>query len=1084
MTVPRKGHSVVSSEAISALVRQLGEIERKLQALTGGPLGSVALPTGQSQLLDQLLTQARQNEESRNQVAILNALPAHIALLDAEGVIISVNESWQKFASNNVLQAPSYGVGQNYLQVCREAEGECAEDAHTVATGIQAVLEGNERSFSHEYPCHSLSEERWFRLMASPLDADRPGGAVVMHINVTERKLAADALYASEASMAAAQLIAHFGSWELELADPAGTDANRLRWSNEMFRIAGFEPGAVEVSNELFFKLVPEAEHASIRQAVADAIRDHRPYSIFHTLIRPNGDRRIVHEAAQVFFDSRSGKPLKMIGTAHDVTEQRSLTLLLETERTRLVAAQAVAKVGSWETDLATLEVIWSAETYRIFEVDPVGFRPTHQAFLDFVHPDDRAAVAAAFQASLNRSEGSSIEHRIVLAGGKSKFVEERWRSSFDPQGRPVRCLGTCQDITERKRIEERISKSEQEFRTLAESVPQIIWVTRADGWNIFFNQRWVDYTGLTLAESLGHGWNKPFHPDDRQRAWEAWQEATKTSGTYSLECRLRRADGIYRWWLIRGVPMRDEAGQILKWFGTCTDIDDLKTAEARISEQAALIDEASDAIIVRDMDNRITFWSRGSERIYGWTFPEAKGRVAPELLQADSETFSQADRAIREVGQWKGEIQKRTKKGNVIMLDCRWTLMRDELGDARSILSIDTDITERKKLEAQFLRAQRMESIGTLAGGIAHDLNNVLSPILMAVQLLKENAADEQSQALLATMQSCTQRGADLVKQVLSFARGVEGERITVNPVHILRDLNKMIQDTFPKNIDFSFKASRDLWTITGDPTQLYQVFMNLCVNARDAMHDGGKLEITAENAVLDEVYAGMNPEARPGAFVVVKVEDTGMGIPRAIRDKIFEPFFTTKEVGKGTGLGLSTTLAIVRSHDGFIHLYSEPGKGTKFKIYLPANTAAAAAETQALEPTKLPLGNHELILVVDDEAGIREIAKRTLERYGYRVLLAANGAEAVAIYAQQQHDIDLVLTDMAMPIMDGPAEILALRTINPDVKIIASSGLASQGGVAKAVGAGVRHFIPKPYTADKMLTIIAEALKDSTQP
>lgn len=388
------------------------------------------------------------------------------------------------------------------------------------------------------------------------------------------------------------------------------------------------------------------------------------------------------------------------------------------------------------------------------------------------------------------------------------------------------------------------------------------------------------------------------------------------------------------------------------------------------------------------------------------------------------------------------------------------------------------TDLTERKKLEKQFLRTQRMESIGTLAGGIAHDLNNVLAPILMSVELLKESNPSHESAEILNTLETSAVRGADLVKQVLSFARGVTGERVSVAFSHLMRDLVKVMRDTFPKSIDVHLECPPDLWSVTGDPTQLHQVVLNLCVNARDAMPHGGRLQLSLENVVLDDTYTAWNSEAHAGAYVVVTVADTGTGIPSDLREKIFEPFFTTKEMGKGTGLGLSTTMAIVKSHGGFINLYSEVGKGAKFKVYLPAATTAALAENVAVAQTGLPRGRGELVLVVDDEDGVREIARRTLERYGYRVVLAANGAEAVAVYARQHADVAVVLTDMAMPIMDGPALIVALRAMNPAVKIIGSSGLTSHRGVSRALGAGVAEFVPKPYTARVLLTALRKTI------
>jgi CheY-like chemotaxis protein len=327
--------------------------------------------------------------------------------------------------------------------------------------------------------------------------------------------------------------------------------------------------------------------------------------------------------------------------------------------------------------------------------------------------------------------------------------------------------------------------------------------------------------------------------------------------------------------------------------------------------------------------------------------------------------------------------------------------------------------------------------------------------------------------------LEASAQHGADLVKQVLAFARGVEGKRILLNPVHIINEIQDMIRDTFPKNITFSYNPHRGVWTVEGDPTQLHQVFTNLCVNARDAMPNGGTLKVTIENVVLDQMYADMNPESKVGDYVMVTVADTGSGIPADIRDKIFEPFFTTKEIGKGTGLGLSTTVGILRSHGGFIRVYSEMGKGTTFKAYLPATTTSNGVEDVAVVKNPLPRGNGELLLVVDDEERMRTVVQGTLEQFGYRVLLAANGAEAVALYAQHREQIAIVLTDMAMPVMDGPATIVALKSMNPNLKIIGSSGLPSDGDVAKAAVAGVKHFVPKPYTAETLLKILAEALR-----
>ena len=527
--------------------------------------------------------------------------------------------------------------------------------------------------------------------------------------------------------------------------------------------------------------------------------------------------------------------------------------------------------------------------------------------------------------------------------------------------------------------------------------------------------------------------------------------------------------------------PLRntDFIAPILRIFATRAAAElERQEAESRIREQASLLDKAQDAILVRTLDHRVTYWNKSCERLYGWLAAEAVGKYVQQLIYRDTPQLDQAMSHVLKHGEWTGELRQISKAQQEIVIEARWTLVRDDQGRPTAVLAINTDITEKKKLEAQFLRTQRMESIGTLAGGIAHDLNNVLAPILMSVQMLEMSARNEEDRTVLSTLKNCAQRGADLVQQVLSFARGMPGERVAVNLRHIGVDIQKIVDETFPKHIEAHLNLSRELWPVIGDPTQLHQVLMNLCVNARDAMPHGGKLTVTMENVVLDKIPAGTNPECKPGAYVRLNVTDTGVGIPPEIRDKIFEPFFTTKDVGRGTGLGLSTASGIVKSHGGFINLQSELGRGTAFNIYLPASRENKEQAAENTPFTLTPRGIGELILVVDDEASIRLVAQKTLTRFGYRVLLANHGAEALALYRQQADEIALVLTDMAMPVMDGLALIIALKKLKPSVRIIASSGMTSQENLTRAKENGVHQFVAKPYTASILLKAIREEL------
>jgi two-component system, cell cycle sensor histidine kinase and response regulator CckA len=498
-------------------------------------------------------------------------------------------------------------------------------------------------------------------------------------------------------------------------------------------------------------------------------------------------------------------------------------------------------------------------------------------------------------------------------------------------------------------------------------------------------------------------------------------------------------------------------------------DITSRKQVEHQIREQAALLDIATDAIVVRDLSNKILLWNKSAENLYGWKAQEAIGKNASELL--DTEPLPQQLEIYQTVwkhGSWEGELHKTSKFGKEIIVESRWTLVQDEHSQAKSILVVDTNITQKKQLEKQFLRAQRMDSIGTLASGIAHDLNNVLSPILMSVQLLKNKQRDRNIQQMLSIVESNAKRGANLVKQVLSFARGVEGDRTVIQVKHLILEMKQILAQTFPKSIAVYTEIQPDLLPVCADSTQLHQVLINLCLNARDAMPTGGTLTISAENIFIDENYVSMHQNAHVGYYINLTVDDTGVGIKSVILDRIFEPFFTTKDFGKGTGLGLSTVIAIIQGHGGFITVSSCVGKGTKFKVYLPAvNTFA----TQLSEDMEMPTGCGECILIVDDEAAIQEITKISLENHNYTAITASDGIEAVALYAEHKDHISAAIIDMIMPNMDGAATIRTLQKINPQLRIIAVSGLATSEQVPIDKTAKYKAFLSKPYTTQELL-------------
>ncbi len=646
--------------------------------------------------------------------------------------------------------------------------------------------------------------------------------------------------------------------------------------------------------------------------------------------------------------------------------EQRALADRLEVERARLAAAQAIAKLGHWESNLVSGQVWWSSETHRIFETNEQVYQPTDEEYLEFVHPEDRALVDAAFRESLHQREPRVGEHRLVVGNGGIKYVEQRWQTVFADDGSPARMVGTCQDITDRRLAEEQLRLLENCVARLSDAVviARVMPPGEPGPEILFVNEAFESITGYTPADALGQSPRFLYSP----------HASRDTLDTMRANLVLGRA--------------------------SCID------------------------------------------------------------------------------------VLGRTKAGRDYWVELNTSPVADETGRLTHMVAIVRDITERRRLEEQFLRAQRMESIGTLAGGIAHDLNNLLVPVIMGVDIIRRRDPTEANRNVLQNIERSAKRAAGLVKQVLSFARGVDGARVAVHLRHIFDEIEGIVSNTFPKNIGFTCYVNPDLWLVEGDPTQLNQVLLNLCVNARDAMPEGGHLKLTATNVTLDRQCSPLDREIVAGDYVMLTVEDSGSGMSDEVKDRVFEPFFTTKAIGEGSGLGLSTALGIVRSHGGAVTVDSGPGRGSRFIVYLPANASGAAAASTGIEHGVMPRGNGELILLVDDEGDIRNVAMQMLQLFDYRTISAENGMQALELFAANAAEIKLVLTDLMMPVMDGMSLIQELRRRSPHLPIVAASGLHDRSKMDQLLENGVSQFLAKPFTPDLLLHAVRDAMAESAGP
>ncbi len=498
--------------------------------------------------------------------------------------------------------------------------------------------------------------------------------------------------------------------------------------------------------------------------------------------------------------------------------------------------------------------------------------------------------------------------------------------------------------------------------------------------------------------------------------------------------------------------------------------------------EQIEFLLRNEEAIVIQNLEGHVIYWSMGAERLYGLPSHEILGRPLPREMSDDAEVLRQALRATLDRGEWSGEMRCTTSMGTRFEVESRWVLLRDQSGKPQSILQINEDAEESRLLEKERLRSQRQECIGTLAGGIAHDLNNILQPISIAIDLFRAKLVDGESEEILGMVDSNLRRATELVRQILTFTSGVQTERQPVEIPKLFEDVANFIRQAFPKSIRFDVSVPETIEPILADHTQMEQVLLNLCVNARDAMLEGGTLRLEADEILVDEAFASRQPLAKPGRHVRLSVSDTGRGIPRQIRKKIFEPFFTTKGPEKGTGLGLATALGIIRNHGGFLTLETEEGRGSSFHVFIPV--AAPREESSETGITKrapaVDDGHGETILLVDDEATVLKVMQRSLEKSGYRVLPARDGEAGLDAFLANKNRIRLVITDMAMPGMDGLQLVEEIRKTAPDLPVLCTSGLSAAADREAPALRGKLKILPKPCSSATILAAIREALHE----
>lgn len=788
---------------------------------------------------------------------------------------------------------------------------------------------------------------------------------------------------------------------------------------------------------------------------------------------------RTLHENARLYGElQRSAVDLE--------AKVRERTLELEAQRARSVESEAFRR-RVFEASRVPI-VVMDATTLEYIDCNPAATEIYRFASREDTLGKTPCDVSTRRQADGTRSDiglrdyvrRALVEGSVVFEWRHQRPDGEVWDAevhlmSFRSSERPLLQF-TLQDVTQRKRAEAALRESEERYRALFDRSLDCVFLADFQGRFLDANQAALDLLGYERGEITGLTYAALLSEDQLPLALEVG-EALLTSGPrrQPSEFRLRRKDGgEVQVEVQSSLIMRD--GRPIAVQGIARDITERRRVEGRIRQQAALLEASHDAIMVWDLSAGMQFMNAAAEQLTGWAATAARGCEVQQILRPRTDLALRA--AMSELtsrGEWTGELELHTTAGPRTVAS-RWTALAEGPGAPASVLITCNDITEKKQLESQYLHAQRLESVGTLASGVAHDLNNILTPIVMGVELLAPAARDEESRGTLDMIQASAQRGIDTVRQLLTFARGGQSRRGPLQPRQLLEEITGLLRQTFPKSIQVCSECRGQPQAVLADASQIHQVLMNLCVNARDAMPGGGVLFLAVEGTPPG-ACPPLHPRARPIPYVVFRVSDSGTGIPAEVLDRIFDPFFTTKPHGMGTGLGLSTVLGIVEAHDGFVTVDSRPGEGTTFLVHLPA--AGPRAELpRRVGSTARPRGDGELVLVVDDEDAVRRVAEGILQRHGYTTISAASASGALSLFDTHRDQIRAVLTDIMMPLGDGRQLVASLHGRDSRLPVVAMSGLGTGDLEREALDTGARVFLSKPFTADRLLSALRDAM------
>jgi PAS domain S-box-containing protein len=816
--------------------------------------------------------------------------------------------------------------------------------------------------------------------------------------------------------------------------------------------------------------------HAEDLQATVDAwqhaIRTGRTHEIEHRLLRRDGAYRW-HLSRTTPVRGPDGRVAKWYGTSTEIDSQKKTEAALAESDARLRLALESAQMGVWEMDLKTRRVAWDEAHHRLYGAAPDDFEGTAEGFYKFVLPEDRDAIQAAIGSTVESRSPFGVEFRIRRVDGEVRWMRSQGRVIDDQGDQPSRVLGVVWDITQLRQAEQKLMDANRRLDFLVTQSPAVVFTYDLTP------QPHLKYVSRNVESILGwkperftgniERWRECLHPADLPTVLDGLVELER-SGQQVFEYRFKDADGKYHW-------IHDEQRLILRpdgrrqVIGAWWDVTDAKAAQEELRRLAAAIEQAAEIVLITDEKPEILYANPALEKITGYGPSEVIGKN-PRILKSGEHgpAFYRKMWATLSSGNtWQGRLVNKKRDGSLYTEEATISPVLDSSGNIVNYVAVKRDVTKEQELEQQYLEAQKMEAIGTLAGGVAHDFNNILAIILANAQILEYSGAiSGESKETLDQIITASKRARELVRQILAFSRRGKQEKILMSLKPVVKETIGLLRASLPATIRLDLHLTAPTGMLFADPTQMQQVLMNLCTNAAHAMEkEGGVLTISLSHARIDENDPPVDPGLAPGEYVKLCVSDTGHGMPPWILKRIFEPYFTTKEIGKGTGLGLSVAHGIVKSHGGTIKVSSAVRKGSVFEVYLPA-AQGEAPETDS--PDVPMIGGNERILFVDDEPALTLMADKILGRLGYRVLTTTSPAEALEIIRANPQEFDLVITDLTMPEMTGIHLAQALTEIRPDLPIVLCTGFSDQANEAMLPSIGIRGLLLKPLTIHEL--------------